>query len=301
MNLLHYNANRQGVSLARVVVFGLWTLLALSTPLSELAALPRALALPTGILSLMPEGWQATLWTTAGMTAVKWTVVVGGALCIASGRAVPFAGPVVCIAATIFQCLVRSYGHVNHGEVAALLSLYVLTVFSWLNGEKRIAAWQARGFNPYTGQLVGVALTICIPYTMIGFHRVGLETLNLARGTHEERVFFTHFMAAHCVSRSYGEGSYAWATGVGSLVGEHPSLEAVLNLGFVAVTLLECGALLCLVSRRYRILFLAVMIGFHIGSMLLMRILFWENMVLYLFLTDVSSWWSEPTGETTKS
>jgi hypothetical protein len=32
------------------------------------------------------------------------------------------------------------------------------------------------------------------------------------------------------------------------------------------------------------------MIPFHIGSLFLMRIFFWENLILYIFFLDISSW-----------
>jgi hypothetical protein len=256
MTPLHYNANRPAAAFARVVIFGMWAVLAAVTPLGDLAELPWELTLPTGIVALLPPSWQSALWTTGALAAVRWTVVGAGALCVFSPRAVPLAGPIVCLAATLFQSLVRSYGHVNHGEIAALLSLYVVTVFSWLNSGKRIAAWQSQGFNPYTGPLVGIVLTICMTYTLIGFQRAGLEVLHAAKGANDERVFFTHAMAAHCVARSFGEGSYEWARGMGAIVGKSRWIEFFLNAGYVLVTIIECTSLLAFTSKWYRIMFL---------------------------------------------
>lgn len=39
--------------------------------------------------------------------------------------------------------------------------------------------------------------------------------------------------------------------------------------------------------------FLLVMAGFHVGSLITMRLFFWEHFILYLFLFDMS-WWLGP-------
>jgi predicted DCC family thiol-disulfide oxidoreductase YuxK len=290
---LHYNANSQAVSFARVLLFGFWACLTAVTPLAGIASLPRELARPIGMIALLPDAWHAALWTPTALTVVKWTLVVCSILCVLSWRAVRFAGPIACVLATAFQTLIRSYGNINHGEIGAIFGICALTIFSWLNSKERIESRQAQGFNPYTAPLLAVGVVLATAYTMIGWQRLGLESLYFLRGNHEHRVFFTHAMTAYCVAKSESEMSYAFARGVGSLIGQHRWMEFLLNAGFVVVTFFEATAWLLLISATYRYLFFIVMISFHVGSLFLMRIFFWENLILYIFLLDLS-WWLGP-------
>jgi hypothetical protein len=49
----------------------------------------------------------------------------------------------------------------------------------------------------------------------------------------------------------------------------------------------EVFAPCCLVSRRFRIFFLVMMIPFHLLVLVTMNILFWENLALFALLFDV--------------
>jgi uncharacterized membrane protein len=71
----------------------------------------------------------------------------------------------------------------------------------------------------------------------------------------------------------------------------YPAAGAVLNAGFVVVTVLEVLAPLCLFSRRFRLLWLGVMVPFHVATLFLMKIFFWQNLILLvLLLAGVERW-----------
>ena len=55
-------------------------------------------------------------------------------------------------------------------------------------------------------------------------------------------------------------------------------------------TLLEVLAPLCLLSRRFRLIFAAVMVPFHLLATVVFHVSFWENLVLYGCLVDASIW-----------
>jgi hypothetical protein len=59
--------------------------------------------------------------------------------------------------------------------------------------------------------------------------------------------------------------------------------------GFLATTILEVSAVAVLVSDRYRLFWLVATTLFHILTLFLMNILFWEN-VLLLFVTLGPMW-----------
>src|SRR5690606_27023043 len=65
------------------------------------------------------------------------------------------------------------------------------------------------------------------------------------------------------------------------------ALAPALTLGFVVTTLFEASAPLLLVSRVFRMVWLPCMAVFHVMTLFLMNILFWENLVLL----GVVFWW----------
>jgi hypothetical protein len=62
----------------------------------------------------------------------------------------------------------------------------------------------------------------------------------------------------------------------------------MLRSGLPVITLFEITAPLCLASSHYRWVFIAVMLSFHLLSLVLMNIFFFDDMLLYLLLVDWS-------------
>jgi hypothetical protein len=61
-----------------------------------------------------------------------------------------------------------------------------------------------------------------------------------------------------------------------------------LRLGLPVITLFEITAPLCLISAHYRWIFIPTMLSFHLLSLVLMNIFFFDDMFLYLLLIDWS-------------
>jgi len=71
---------------------------------------------------------------------------------------------------------------------------------------------------------------------------------------------------------------------------------AVTRVGFVVVTLFEFLTPLCLLSRKFRYVWLIIIIPFHFLTWLLMNIFFWQNLLLMLVLfVDISSYMTPKT------
>jgi predicted DCC family thiol-disulfide oxidoreductase YuxK len=80
--------------------------------------------------------------------------------------------------------------------------------------------------------------------------------------------------------------------GLGRYVVDYEWLALALRYGLIFITVIETLALFCLVSRPFRLIFLSVVIPFHVAVLLMMNILFAENMILIsLVLID---WWRPP-------
>lgn len=295
-SLLHSHADQRCVDIARRVVFGFWALMAFFEPLVELAELPVELVSRVGPLHLMNDAALAGFWSATGLGCVKWAVVGFCVACFASRTMLRYAGVPAFASILTYQLVVRAYGHVNHGELAMMISAGLLALFALLPSKRPD---ERDGHNPFAGVMVAICLTILVPYSLIGVSRVAAEAKRVVTGN-GERVFFTEAMVSYCVSRSSMEGLYEKVPKVGHFMATSPAAEWVLNVGFVVVTTFEVLAPLCLVSRWYRAAFLVTMAGFHVGSLFMMHIFFWENLVLYgLFLNFSRQALESPGSEAT--
>ena len=65
----------------------------------------------------------------------------------------------------------------------------------------------------------------------------------------------------------------------------------VAKLGFAVTTFFELLSPLCLLSRHFRYVWVAVIVSFHVGTRLLMNIFFWHNLLLMaVLLIDLDYW-----------
>jgi len=275
--LLHATAGRKALWLFTAYVFGLWTFKMFVDPVHELANLPRGMVEPVGVLQLLPAGWLSALLSVTGLWLLRTAAVAGCALSMIP-RLIQWAGPLACIALTLHQSLVRSFGIVQHSEIALLMAAYVLVLFAWYR-------WLGVGhskkeFNPHAIPLFTIALILTVAYALVGTNRL------IKGGLH---VFTSDTLPNYILSRSLATKYFEF--GIGESVAEWPAVVLIgAKVGFFVTTIIEATAPLCLLSRYYRYLFLAVMIPFHIVTLLTMQISFHENLLLYLVLIDFSRW-----------
>jgi hypothetical protein len=125
--------------------------------------------------------------------------------------------------------------------------------------------------------MIAIALLLGLTYMFIGARRLsegGLEVF--VNGT------IVHMVAL----RSFEPGPSG--SGYGHLVLEYPCLALMLQVGFPIVTIFELLSPLCLFYRSFRLVWIPVMISFHLVTGLFMQIWFTANFLLILvFLTDI--------------
>lgn len=71
---------------------------------------------------------------------------------------------------------------------------------------------------------------------------------------------------------------------LGLAVMDSPTAGVLLVAGMLVVTVFEVLSLLTLRSARFRTMWLVVLVSFHVSTLLLMNIFFWENLVLLAVL-----------------
>jgi hypothetical protein len=119
--------------------------------------------------------------------------------------------------------------------------------------------------------LVTLSLIFCIPYMLVAARRLSSGGL---------KIFLDDTILLCIAARSSDFAGTGW--GVGAV--ESTTMAWGLRFGFPLVTLFELLSPLCLVSRRFRWTWIAVIVPFHIGTGLLMGIWFRYNLALIPFL-----------------
>jgi len=84
------------------------------------------------------------------------------------------------------------------------------------------------------------------------------------------------------VARTLEEGAHDISVGLKVL--DHPWLEVPLAVGMLVTTIAEILSPVALVNQRFRWVWLAVIAGFHVSTLFLMNIFFWENLILVAVL-----------------
>jgi hypothetical protein len=270
LQLLHRDAGRGALVFFQIWVFGLWLLRIAAEPLARVALLPRDYYEPVGILRLLPDPLHAWLLTGDGLVALKSALVVTLAASLWP-RAFRYAAPVASLLLVVHLSLIHGFGGISHALILSLLAAITLAVFANLPRRQHSAE-----YNPNAAPLISVALVITLCYSLVGLTR-------LASGI---PVFTGDTIVNYVVSRSLR--SYYYDFNVGLAAASWAPAAWLLRAGFPVVTMTEVLSPLVLVSRRFRAVFLAVMIPFHLLTLVLMEVNFIENLLLYVVLVDFS-------------
>lgn len=285
MKLLHHDAPPGALRLVRILVFGVWFLRVAFKPLHDLTLIPASLYQPVGFLALLPPPVEALLHDALFLHGLKAAALISFALVIA-GVALRPTMVAACLLMTLFTSLWRGFaGHIDHESILILYAGYLLALFSF--ADARAAAKGERiapgGPTPAGIQLLAIVAVLCFVYTMVGVFRT-------LRGTPE--IYTSDSLTFWALRNSY---ETADPTGhFGRYVVDYPLLGQMLRSGFPVITLFEVTAFLALFSRWYRYAFLAVMVPFHLLSLFVLDVFFWENMVLYVLFFELSRHPQEP-------
>lgn len=280
--MLYEKAGPEAAGLLRITVFGLWCVLILqSPPLALAAAVPPELFQPKGILTLLPGGFWDLMLRPAALTG--FTIALVGVTLAAVLGVGPFAliGPLAFAGVLLFDGIQKSFGgFINHAQMAPLYAALLVAVSPSADalrlGRRREASLGSAALRPaavYRFPLVGTALLLSIAYSLIGLHRVT---------TGGVQVFTGDALPTYLALRTFEYASYNFQLSPYLLAWE-PAVFA-LKVGFAVTTLFEILSPLILLSRRFRLAWLAVIVPFHFLSLLTMNIFFWENLVLMAVL-----------------
>ncbi|MBL4843910.1 MAG: hypothetical protein JKY65_00170 [Planctomycetes bacterium] len=271
--MIHAAATARGLGFVRAWIFLLWLLHVVPDDPSRLAALPRRAFDAPGLLRIIPESAWDVLLTVPALLALKWILTLGLIACALGVRPWRWIAIPTVLLLTLHQGLARGFFYINHQELSALYAVYVLALFplSGFSLFKRRDP-QPEGMNP-TARLAMLLLAVLVltPYCLIAAHRL----------THNDLSFWGSGALPYWIAEnSYGPTWYG-LTPVAEVVLRQPLLVRALEFGFPIVTTAELLAPFCLVSAKFRRYWLVVMVGFHLSTIVLMDIFFWEVLLLF--------------------
>jgi hypothetical protein len=295
LELIHGRAGPGLLRLTRLGVFLLWIVKLLLDPLWRLALLPREMRMPVGILNLFPVTALDALFTASGLTTLLFVTLVVLVLCL-TNRAFPVVSTLAAILLTVYSSVIRSFGPAVHTDITLLLAVYALAAFSWadwfedkfrkapkvITGPNRLKNFfapesRSASYNRNSYPLITIVAMLCLSYCLVGLNRTVAGGIN---------VFTGDSMESWAVDASLR--GYYFNTNIGWHIPQWPWVGFMLRSGLPAITFFEITAPLCLASSHYRWVFIPVMLSFHLLSLVVMNIFFFDDMFLYLLLVDWS-------------
>jgi len=248
-------------SAMRATILGIWLVIVAGSHYATYARLPHDMIIGRGLgrLLLGNPALKSFFLSSRVLVALKWGSVAGCATAIVrpTWRCIT---PATVAAIVVLDLLTKSTnGYANHAQ---LVPLFVLLVFGFFGGPRylpsrsREVMWLA-------------SLMLIVPYTYIALNRLleGGPRLFLGDALLDDIALTSHWYAAYGFTAFLGIIAVPW-------------LAASLKAGFLLTTLFELSSALTLVSRRFRMAWLAVIVSFHLVTLFAMNIFFWENLVL---------------------
>jgi hypothetical protein len=275
LELIHAQAGPRLLRLARLVIVALWIVKLLLDPVWRLAELPPELIKPVGVLAWLSPERIPFLWSAHGLTAL-WIVTLAVLAAALTGRAFAPVATVAAVLLTIYSSIIRSFGPAVHTDIILLLAVYALALFAWADAAQRRFEPKRTDASWSSLPLVTIVTLLCLTYCLVALNRIIVSP----------QTFTGNSMEVWTIDASL-RGSY-FNTGIGWHLPDWPLLALFLKLGLPAVTFFELTAPLCLISRHYRWIFLPFMISFHLLSLVVMNIFFFDDVLLYLLFVDWS-------------
>lgn len=270
--MIHANVRPQTLGMVRVIVFAIWLAKIVPDTFSFLAEMPRSIFKPVGILRLVPHGMWDWILTADVLSTMKWLLVLCLVYAALGLRPYRLAAIASAVLLTLHQGIERSFTFVNHLDLAALFCVYVLAFAPAADGFALSEPTHSRMPQAYAAAMMTMAFALVLPYASIAAFRFVHSAPD---------IFLDDSLRFWFVSLS-GLDPDGWH--FGEWIIRRSRLMMIAKAGFVVTTCCELLSPLCLVSARFRLIWFAVLVPFHILCLFLLNIFFWENILLSLAL-----------------
>jgi hypothetical protein len=273
---IHADATAEMLGLFRIVVFGLWFAKFLALAPHRIAVLPSTLFDAPGILALLPETVLESLHSRAGLVALKWAGLVSTAAAAIGLRPFTLVGAVAALAIVLIHGTVNGFGaYLHHTEFVLMYCAMILALFPACADKLSIVGAKRRQED---NAAFAVPLFLCTAVLLATYSFVG--TARVAGGGVD--ILQDESLRTWFVVRAMESAEYSHQYGV--LLTDSLWLYRAMQLGFAVVTLFEFLSPLALFHKGFRVIWLAVVVPFHVMSLFTMNIFFWENLIIALML-----------------
>lgn len=285
-------AGLEALGILRIAVFGIWAVQVVRTPLGRAADLPMELFDPPGPLALLPTGFWDRLFQPTPLLVLEVGLTLIFLLAALGARPFPLVGMASMAGMMLFDGIAKGWGaYVNHAQMAVLYAGVLIALspaadaLSPFRRGERDSGEEAGPRSPsgqtaqgaYRFPLVATAVVLAVTYALIGGHRVAVGGME---------IFMGDALPTYLAIRTFEYSAHQFQLST-VLLGSGGFLLA-LKAAFAVTTVFEILSPLALLYRRFRILWLLVIVPFHLATLVTMNIFFWENLILLvLVFTDI--------------
>ena len=274
------NVDAKSLGILRATIFALWTIIIICTPLTNYAYLPPEIFDPLGIFSLVFP--KATSFTTeialsySFLISLKIAMIIGCLLCTVGTKYFRWIAIPTTLLLFLSDGIVKGFnGFVNHAEFGILYGAAVISLFPAADQFSIRHNESAKNDSQkYILPIFLVAFILLSAYSFVGINRLVNGGLEVFTGNSLVRDLLVN-----------GAEYTKWGIyGPGHFVARSPLLLPIFKVGFLFVTLMEVLSPLILVNKKLLYVWIAIMVPFHLLSLITMNIFFWENLILIIAL-----------------
>ncbi len=277
--LLHGDASSAALVFYLKFFFTMWLIRYLFDPLQTLSNLPLEYAGPVGPLQWMPVAWYEAIHSFTGLMMLRAGIVVC-AVGVWFGRTRMISAMIGCVVLTMIACVIRGFGgQINHAEIGPLLVTWVLTLFCFRLPQDKISVPTTQEHPTASVALITATMVLALVYAFVGIARLTNGGVELFLGDTIQR---------HVTRGSYSD--WVLPQNFSNWVRDYPAIAWQLKIGTLLVTLVEIAAPFALISKRVRYVVLITMPLFHLGAILMFKVIFVEQMLSLILLINVSPW-----------
>jgi hypothetical protein len=271
--LASYGPN--SLAAARICVHGAFLVQMALTDFYALGQLPTTIMHPPGIMEYLSWKFYDRLVTPAGMVALQCALIVSLA-----ASTLGLLGRLSCATSAalviLYQGILRSFGHFNHDEMVGVICLVILA-FSPCCHALAIGFGQQAITRPPS---VAYGYPLFLMQAVMAWAYFSSALLKLRLGG--LAWFSTESLPVLAIQHSLDNLHDTQFT-LAFFLAQYRHLAPLGAIGAVAW---ELSFPLCLVWQRSKWIILPIGVLFHIGTMLLVNITFYNQVAMYLIFVD---------------
>lgn len=247
------------------------------TSFRALGELPVEIMHPPGLMEYISWKFYDRLMTPTHMQEFKWIIIVA-LLSSAVGFKTSWSTKVSVVLVILYEGILRSFGHVNHDEY---VGMYVLLILAFVPCSDRYSldAW-LKAPSMFRSESITYWYPIHLMQAVMAWSYFSTGVLKLRNGG--LAYFLPDQLPTLAIQHSLGnlhDTQYRIAFML-------PSIRMVTPILLVIVVLWEVTFPVGIVFKRSRWIYLGFGVVFHVSTVLLMNIGFWNHLAMYLIFVN---------------